>query len=102
MTDQPDLSTLPQRMRWAAGVLEEANARYGHPPDCRWFPSSLRAEAEAVEDEDKEVAEREGLAQELYRAGQGCHEALSQADKGVADWYRKIAQKLLADGWTKS
>jgi len=62
--DQPDLSTLPKRMRYAADVLEETNSRYekirkvtaSYPdyleqPD--WRPISLRYLSNSFEEEDE-------------------------------------------------
>lgn len=105
LTDTPDLSTLPQRMRYAAEAMREAEARNAHPPISGWSPWWLEARSRDWEIEDRETAERdsgqvEKLARELHGINWswGEFEGLSHA---VQVAYRANAQRLLDAGWRK-
>jgi phage terminase large subunit GpA-like protein len=70
---QPDLSTLPNRMRYAATVIDEADNRYG-THESGWDSGGLRQLADMWENDDRQAeAERSALADELatelYEAG---------------------------------
>lgn len=104
MTETPDLSTLPARMRYAKTVVDEADARYGssHP----WIPWALLNYADKWEAEDNAAAEREQVAEqlatELYLAGGWPYIALSEAAHGTQSWCRDTARKLAERGWTRA
>jgi hypothetical protein len=95
--DKHDLSTLAQRMRFAAHILEEATGRIngdlGAGLDWNWRPSELRNEAHHVEAEDRETAELEEqmlvLTGELLDLG------------GVGGSWGDVARKLIENGWRK-
>lgn len=96
---EPDLSTLPARMRYAAGVLEDAAARYwGYPsPDFSWAPAGLRNLAVIFDDQDRATVEREQMAADLIRDLQ----AVESPNFGLAE-YIDIATHLVDAGWTKA
>jgi hypothetical protein len=104
----PDLSTLAQRMRFAATVLIETNLRYRHHEEVPWRASELNREARHVEDEDQETAEREAWTEELARTIANKH---FEACGSLQRWndlpgssrsvYRGIAKHLIGSGWTK-
>jgi hypothetical protein len=91
VTDQPDLSTLPARRRYAAEVLGEASGRC--PDDANWWsPYSLCRFADKWEAEDREKADREALVEELVR------------DVSNSQWWQPkcMARTLIDNGWTKA
>lgn len=115
MTDQPDLSTLPQRMRYADAVLGEARDRYHADhrkdnagwPATSWDGTGLRAYAEKWEAEDRAVAERdaqvEQLAREMFDANRPEHGRQQWDDpyEVVQGAYMAIARDLVESGWRK-
>lgn len=111
---EPDLSTLPQRMRYAADVVAEAQKRYADRPGdtAPWSAKHLRQFAVKWEAEDREVAEREDLVKELLKdlceaMMPGCGSFLSDyiADNTdgsyVDDTLDRVARGLIESGWHK-
>lgn len=108
MNAQPDLSTLPQRMRYAAKVIEEANLRKGDGA-VSWGMGGLEIHADRWEFEDRAADERDAevdeLARKMYSILEGPH-ALAW-DCGASlytqhrDRYLDLAQKLIQFGWRK-
>jgi hypothetical protein len=94
----PELSTLPQRMREAADVIDEAAAEFhGRPENMNsgwlahnWTAKDLRTYADDWEAADRQAeALTDELARDLYGAG-----------------WRKVCRsdvrQLIESGWTKS
>lgn len=111
MSHQPDLTTLPQRMLWAADVLAEANERYNLHPDAPCSASWLRNEARHVEDEDKEAAEKDALVEDLARELFNAQSARYPNRNELKAWDEAgtcrddsmgLARALIDNGWTKS
>jgi hypothetical protein len=98
---------LGQRMRYAAEVLEAVNKRIGiASPDWHWRPSELRSEAEHVEAEDREAAEREEMvrqmARDLFTASyDDSPVAAPFYDTTLQRVYGGRARKLIEAGWRK-
>lgn len=106
MTEQPDLSTLPQRMRYAADVLGEADERYGSKHS--WSPDGLEIYASKWEDQDCEAAELdtqiEELARKIYHVGfvVGMHNhRLAFEDYSGKEAIQRTAKRLIESGWRK-
>lgn len=109
----PDLSKLSSRMRYAADVLEEFNT--DHPnqytADGWWRPSDLRKEAEHVEAEEREEAEKNavvgGLARELLAGQSLCFpkredlKSWDSASNALRANCLSIAEALIESGWHK-
>lgn len=108
--ETPDLLTLGARMRYAAGVLEEASERYCWKSGD-WKPVELRREAEVLEAEDRETAERDAMADELARAILEAQRALQPSNRRYSAWgnaperlqdlCRGIAHHLIEYGYHK-
>jgi hypothetical protein len=97
-------STLAQRMRLAAVTLEEFNRDHRdlYSIDAHWRPSELRREAEHVEAEEREKAEREEQVEELARdVFNGSYQNLVWPDSTNANVYRKWARAAVENGWHK-
>ena len=94
MSEQPDLSTLPKRMRYAAQVLEETNKRF-RDGCClwSWSPSSLGKYAQKFEAEDREAAEREALLDKLINEMRPYCANIKEV--------KSAARKLIENGWHK-
>jgi hypothetical protein len=91
-------------MREAADTIEEFNV--GRPeiyhPEAEWGPTELRREAEHVEAEDREAAERELLVEELSRdVFNGSYTSLVWPNTSNANVYRKWARAAVENGWHK-
>lgn len=99
MCDGPDLSTLPQRMWYAAEILREADVRYGsvHP----WSPGGLEIQAQKWESEDGEAAEREGRIEELAWKIFEAFGGFRSNSCGVSSVYWGAARDLVDAGWRK-
>lgn len=106
MSGTPDLSTLPQRMRYAAQVIGEANDRlhYGTIEDLP--PPVLRSLADEWEAEDRAAAEHEALVEELVQEivqavvpGLNIN-LVNLATTGDMELHN-VARKLIENGWTK-
>jgi hypothetical protein len=99
MSEAPDLSTLPQRMRYAATVLEEAHERNGTTGD--WCSRNLIIAAAKWECEERQAHERlvEELAREMFVAGgdRDCPTRERLEQRG----YMSPARKLIESGWRK-
>jgi hypothetical protein len=100
--NQPGLA---QRMRDAANTIEEFNQRNQDIwiTDARWRPSELRREAEHVDAEEREKAERdaevEELGHDIFKAFSfGRSRQWESAAKGI---YRTAAKIVLDAGWHK-
>lgn len=95
----PELDTLPQRMRYAATILEETNQRYRYGLGGTWYPGELRKEADIIETEDTETAELEALVEEL------AHLIPEIPWNEVTDlhqrFYRDSAHRIIENGWRK-
>lgn len=114
MSAQPDLSTLPQRMMYAADVVAAANDRYRNENPRAGFsanepmsPSSMRYLANQWAREDRERAdmaeEIEQLAEELLKAQRLAYpgrEDLHTSSK-AAENARILAAHLIESGWRK-
>jgi hypothetical protein len=101
MTEQPDLSTLPQRMRYAAAVMREATKRldmemlypFSSPPT--WAAWALERRADIWEKANS--VEREALVEELAQQ-------LMELDANATIFvkgYSSSARKLIESGWRK-
>lgn len=98
-----DLSTLPQRMRYAAEILREADERYG--ARYSWNPDGIEIVAESWEEQDRAAAEHGAqvaeLAADMFAANR--KERGRRADapwSSVCDIYLAIARTLIDDhGW---
>lgn len=106
MTDTPDLSTLPKRMRMAADVMDEAKKRldievYGESQGERaeWHSDALRKRADIWERADGDPVEVEKLAADVRRA-HGDYLVAGNPDV-VHLASLKIAHKLIESGWRK-
>lgn len=99
MSDAP----LSQRMREAAPVLTELNARYDYQPDyAGWGPEELLREAVHVEAEERDAAERDVLAADLAVAVcQARGLPWSAATPDIRDTYLAVAKVLVDDGWRR-
>jgi hypothetical protein len=92
-------------MRAAANTIEEFNV--GRPeiyhPEAEWGPAGLRREAEHVEAEDREAAERELLVEELaqviFEGVAPC--LLWPGGASSPDTYRQFARSAIDAGWRK-
>jgi vacuolar-type H+-ATPase subunit I/STV1 len=98
---------LADEMRRAADAIEEFNRRgrahlriYG--TDTLWRPSELRREAEHVDAEDREAAEREAQAEELERDLMAARGAVRElASRAGREFAAIDAKYLIAQGWHK-
>lgn len=94
---EPDLSTLPQRMRYAAEVLSEADQRYGKlrmEDECfGWDAQSLHAVAQDWQDEDRR---RGAMVNEL-----AADLTLAAGPTIMVNIPFYIASKLVKMGWRK-
>lgn len=94
MSDEPDLSTLPARMRFAATIIEEAAQEYyrrepnGNWIARNWRSTDLKSFAEQWENEDRAGEVVKELAHVL-------REAHIRGD------YEYFAEQLVASGWRK-
>jgi hypothetical protein len=93
-------------MRAAANTLEEFNRDHRdlYSIDAHWRPSELRREAEHVEAEEREKAEREVLVDQFARDlfAVNYPNGADPVEFGqVTDIYRCRARKLLDAGWHK-
>jgi hypothetical protein len=98
--------TLAQRMRLAAVTLEEFNRDHRdlYSIDAHWRPSELRREAEHVDAEEREKADRGGvLVEELARViFEGIAPSLLwPGGAGSPDTYRQFARSAIDAGWHK-
>jgi hypothetical protein len=97
--------TLAQRMRLAAVTLEEFNRDHRdlYRIDAHWRPSELRREAEHVEAEEREKAEREDEVEELAQAiFNGSYSRLKwPGNPDHADLIRRYAKSAIDAGWHK-
>lgn len=101
MTEQPDLSTLPKRMRYAASVLEEATdwCNENQPgTNTVWNAYLLFKNADVREAEDREAAERKHIVEEL---AQELRDSSAKAPIRRTEEYRELAQHLVESGWRK-
>lgn len=98
---EPDLSTLPQRMRYAAEVRDEANARIGDWDGKRfggsWLTYADMWEAQDRADSEK-VAQSHALAEELWEAFLVDYHTDSITEKLKI---LGICRRLVDDGWKK-
>lgn len=112
MPETPDLTTLPQRVRYASGVLQELRQKDAEFDAIYWDLSwrgigaqgLLCCAAKRIEDEDRAVAERQKWAGELARD-------IAKARGIDADWpyldaltqreCLEQADRLLVSGWRK-
>lgn len=107
MTEQPDLSTLPKRMRYAATVLAEANERLnelnilGKQTGYLWGSSSLIKEAGLWEESDRAAADHDTQIDELARQIHAYDLPPRTGFFEVRDMYRAIARSLIESGWHK-
>lgn len=107
MSEQSDhLSTLPQRMRWAAQVLREADKRYGAA--FAWKPYALEVTADRWEAEDHKGAERDGLEKELLKdlcealvPGLGSFISAAGSSTYADEILDRTVRGLLDSGWRK-
>jgi hypothetical protein len=104
-SDQCGQPGLAQRMRAAADAIEAFNRARPHVYglDYFWRPSELRCEAEHVEAEEREKAEREVLvdqfARDLFAVNYPNDNPVEFGQ--VTGIYRCRARKLLDAGWHK-
>lgn len=91
---QPDLSTLPKRMRYAADVMDEAKTRLdaerGNRDDffgSEWHSYALRRRAQIWEDA--------GPVDELTR------KLAELGSPAATGGYAQVARKLIESGWHK-
>lgn len=90
--------SLPERMREAAEVLEEATARCGG--GSTWDPVGLIDYASRWEAEDAAAAEREALVEELRR--EIMHAIISGgSNESFHDSVGNAARSVIANGWTR-
>jgi hypothetical protein len=94
-------SGLAEEMRASAATITKVNAHYRMSSDAPWRPSCLLKEAEHVEAEEHEAADRErlvaNLAQELFRAfNPKCKWSTDHIL--MSKWY-DAARALLESGW---
>jgi hypothetical protein len=91
MSEQPDLSSLPNRMRYAADVLDEANKQFGKI--AGWYAGDLRGTASLWEAEElrRRNTARDQLSREI--------KAVEVADAEYPHWV--IANALIESGWRK-
>jgi hypothetical protein len=95
---------LADEMRRAADAIEAFNQRNPdiYNIDAYWLPSELRREAEHVDAEEREKAERELLVEELARdVFNGSYQNLVWPDTSSANTYRKWARAAVEAGWHK-
>lgn len=110
---EPDLSTLPQRMRYAAEVLESASQRLtAEYPDRLgyWYPNDLRIKAHDWEAKDRAAAERDTEVEELakllytsiYNGPPGDTPPWNSRSNMTKSAYQRQARKLIDAGWRKT
>jgi hypothetical protein len=95
MSEQPDLSTLPKRMRYAATVLREADARYDF--NKVWPVEELEGFADQWEAEDRANGERDAMAEELAKTMFDIFAVRDLNDEPP----RNMARWLVDQGWRK-
>lgn len=106
MSQQPDLTTLPERMRYAASVINAVNRRASDlqqmpPIDREWNSSSLHRWADAWEvEDDVPVGE---LAEELLKAQRLAYPAREDlhTNSKAGENARILAAHLIESGWRK-
>jgi hypothetical protein len=96
MTEQPDLSTLPARMRYAADVLREADERYASKHS--WSPDGLEIIADTWEDQDRATTERAAWIRELANT---IYRAAGWSGNGPHEPHLEAARRLIESGWRK-
>ena len=98
MSSRSDLSTLPQRMRYAAEVLAEAEVRYSQVAhELGWDITGIRSVADKFESEDRADDEHTALIEELAKE-LSCAESVVLPERGFN--YAK-ARRLIESGWRK-
>lgn len=100
---------LPQRMRLAAEVLDEANKRNRRGSMCQWDVDRLRVMANLLEREEAEKDERdrivEEIAQEIFSFWAPGFD--TKGEHGSQKFFREQIRAMLerhpyiAEGWTK-
>lgn len=103
--NEPDLSTLPQRMHYAAEVVREASQRLGHGVDSQWRQGTLRKFARQFEAEDATETKVEELAEEIRAADVKNSTGYVAKDrmqlKSCKEAYVPVARDLIDAGWRK-
>jgi hypothetical protein len=106
MSEQPDLSTLPKRMRYAARVLEEATERELREnvfEERKWSAERLLDRAGEFNKADYAKRQKlvEELACELWGLPPGAAMGWSKAKESYQEVARSAARKLIESGWRK-
>jgi hypothetical protein len=93
---------LADEMRRAADAIEKFNQRNPdiYHTDAEWSPSELRREAEHVDAEEREKAEREEQVEKLARDMFSTTIPSSGWDTSSQTWLNR-ARKLVEKGWRK-
>lgn len=113
MSETPDLSTLPKRMRYAADVLQDVLNHHGVISHFDlvnfWSPGSWRYYAASFEAEEKAAAEHEQQVEQLAKTMcDGVAERVStfawgdDRNRWNREIYRQAARAAIAAGWTKA
>lgn len=103
---EPDLSTLPKRMRYAADVLKEARKAHHSRPEngnsdwaaYAWDPTNLCYHADNWESEDSEAADRDAQIEELAQA---MYQQIYSVSRFQFPWFQTVARNLVESGWRK-
>lgn len=95
---EPESLTLPQWMRVAADVIDDVNTRLGGPINGHWRPSELRGEADQVEAEEREAAERQTLTDDL---AEDLRTLSINTELPYGERWADCARQLIESGWHK-
>ncbi|KQH75560.1 hypothetical protein AO501_25110 [Mycobacterium gordonae] len=89
----------PEEVRTAADTVQALSVSMDMPhPDVHWRPSELRAEAERIEQDAREEAERQNQTASLGQALEIIYRPFTSAETP----HFVLAKALIEDGWHKS
>lgn len=91
MTTQDDF-TLATQARQAANILDALNTRLECPTNGHWRPSELRSEADHIQAEAREAAERASETEQLAE--------LCRTIEQASDW-KAFARRIIEAGWRR-
>ncbi len=94
---EPMPMSLPDQARLAADILDALNTRLECPTNGHWRPSELRGEADHIEAEEREAAERQNQTASLGQALEIIYRPFANAETP----HFVLAKALIEDGWHK-
>lgn len=92
MTTTQDDFALAAQARQAANILDALNTRLECPTNGHWRPSELRSEADHIQAEAREAAERASETEQLAE--------LCRTIEQTPDW-KAFARKIIEAGWRR-